>query len=68
MQRQYVESESECIKKDINLSLKRLDLVLNYIDFQEISFDEKIIIFNFLKEIAYNIYVEIENLSLNVEP
>ena len=50
-------------QKDISLYSKRLCLLLEYIDFRDINLIEKIIICNFLNEIAYNIKIQTENIT-----
>ncbi len=50
-------------KKYISLYSKRLCLLLEYVDFKDINLIEKIILCNFINEIACNIQIETENIT-----
>ncbi len=63
-----IEEELRCTiidenKKNIFVYSKRLCLLLKYVDFKDINLIEKIILSNFLNEIAYNIKIETENIT-----
>ena len=60
------EEEIEEMQKDIILSSRRLSLLMEYIDFKNINLIEKIIICDFLNEIAYNIKTPTENVTYQI--
>ena len=54
------------MKNDIFLSSKRLCLLLKYFNFKDINLTEKIIICDFINEMAYNVKIQTENVINNI--
>ncbi len=51
-------------RQEIKIMTDRLNLLLNYIN-SEISSEDKTVLNEFVEEIAYNVYIETQNLLLN---
>ena len=59
----FEENELIELVENIQLNTKRLNCLLEFVLYKDINLINKIIIKDFAKEIAYNIYAETQNIS-----
>ena len=59
----FEENELIELVENIQLNTKRLNCLLEFVLYKDINLINKIIIKDFAKKIAYNIKLEIENIS-----
>ena len=64
MEQYLKKTEIKNLVENVNLYSKRLCCILKLFELNNVNISDKVIICDYVKEIAYNINAEIQNISL----